>query len=233
MIETAIAYISTMDPGFTKRIKGVSKDDIASFEAMSGRKLPKAYVEFLEAMGLDFGGLDFTPDCVMDFKAIFELYRTEILTGQSPAPEDALVIGAYGMALPSLYLKPLDVDDPGVYAETDDYDLYAESLGNMICHTGFYTYQLPAFGNRVTLHKSDDTESIMEKATQIVMKAGYSALLFSDKARHCLVSEKAGIGIQDIASLGRMITIGYRDETEVQKLIEELQQEFQFKIMRR
>jgi hypothetical protein len=233
MLESAIEYLSKIRPGFPKEIRGATIEKIQLLEGAVGRRLPKSYVEFLSLMGEKTGTLHLTPECAMDIDSITELHRDEITTGQTVVPEDAIVIAAFGIAIPMLCLKPIDADDPAVYAsDLTIHGLYAQSLANMICHTAFYTYQLASYPNRITLHVPVKSPPIMEKSKEAVERHNYTAQAFSDTACSCFESENSAVGIKDMAFLGRMVTIGFREENEITPLIESLQKTFPFKILR-
>ncbi len=117
MIDDLIAYVARYSPDHPARIVGASDEAIAALEAAVGGPLPAAYREFLRAMGVDQGGLDFAFGGEMDVASITEMVVEYSQPGAIP-----LVKGCENYCLvgicPGGYqivLSPRDVPTPPAY----------------------------------------------------------------------------------------------------------------------
>ncbi|HYR28747.1 MAG TPA: SMI1/KNR4 family protein [Thermoanaerobaculia bacterium] len=90
-IERAIAYVSTLDPGFAERIRGASPEEIDALERAMGRPLHPRHRRFLERFGTGPNGLDLGP---VDVRAA--TLREALEVSRGAMPEGVSLFGVSG-----------------------------------------------------------------------------------------------------------------------------------------
>jgi hypothetical protein len=58
MLQEFITLVERYDPGYSRKLRGASPEEISRLEELAGQPLPERYQEFLARLGRDMGGLE-------------------------------------------------------------------------------------------------------------------------------------------------------------------------------
>jgi hypothetical protein len=190
-IEGFVAYATTLDPGFSRRIRGASPETIDVLEALAGAALPASYRAFLAAMGDEDGGLDLTFGGSTRVADVVAFYRKYVVSGRIVLPPGALLIGVGDPPVGDLMLVGRPTGEPAVclWCDGELTGLHAETLGTLLHRTVFAMYRVQRFPH-VALYAAREATPRRAAAAAAALEEGFEPLWFSDAVEFC--GERAG-----------------------------------------
>lgn len=174
IIDRCIAFCTSLDPDFPRRLRGSTPEQIAALEQAMGRPLGEAHRAFLERMGEETGTLDLGPYTTSP-RALVERRKDEL-----SAPPEGMELFAAALADDEdVFLR--EGEDPEVVRhEDDETDAVAGSLSELICLPIFNARRavvLPLQGMYTEKEMRSDTLSRCRRIGELF---GFEPLWFSN-----------------------------------------------------
>ncbi|WP_438032693.1 SMI1/KNR4 family protein [Sorangium sp. So ce204] len=213
-MEKIISYIEQHNPGFARRIRGATPDEIDSLEQTAGHPLPPDYRYFLSVMGHDDGQLFGQKGISTDVPSLLSFYRESVATGENSVPEDCIVIAVGCAVIEQVYLEHDGLGRVFEGGEGEKSSLWAKSFRNLLYQNAYMAHRQRWLPHAV-MHNSTDQTNLSEDVRAVVRSAGLLELDFSDSVTICAESSSATLAFRQIAGETAWVRVAGMDEAAV------------------
>lgn len=188
-----IEYACRWDASFAGRIRGATPAEIAELEDAMREPVPLVYRAFLEVMGNDHGGLNFSFGGESKVHELIAFHRACLATGEASRPSGSCLIGVCPQPGDLVVLHPSDHPSPPVYwADVDVGARFADSLENLLLHQAFAQLRQPAFAHKAVYMDRRNINSL-GRVTEAARALAFQPEHFSDSVAWC--AERAGASL--------------------------------------
>jgi hypothetical protein len=231
-IEEFISFLSKHDPGYPYKIHGASDEEIQALAALSGRKLPPLYSEFLRRMGHSIGDI-LVPDTDFGIDTIIDAYKP---SAWHPPPRYLLIAAHLEDPYLDYHLDLDSGDNPVVVrftagsdlSDSDSIEFSFPSFEDLLLSYGFLFKRMRDLPHQALLFPSASKEKQMGTASQeiagtieqLAEKLGFQKVPLTRPDLLLLDREDAAIYVLTHPRIGRSFKLATKDEVEFTRIRE-------------
>lgn len=195
-IDNFVQFLDSFAPGIARQLVGAQAREIDDLEALVGAALPEVYRGYLLATGRSPSVLPLFEDADSRIERLLDHYRNVILTGEQPAPANAVLVAVSGRTFAEACLE-LGAADGRVLATLNSKvsGVYADSFTKLLFKTAFLRYR-PNQLKKSAIYFGTTLTPALEKIRGMSQLFDFSQEWFSDSVNLCLDRKDAALVAQ-------------------------------------
>jgi hypothetical protein len=220
-VDQLLSFVARYDGNFATRVRGARAQDVAALGRLVGRPLPPAYAAYLARMGENDAALTWAFDASTTIAAVTAYYR-ERAAGTARVADGCILIACDGVQVPEVSLQGQQRQPRVVFTCSGTVrGVFAESFEKLLLRSAFRRYW--PLGHACSRFYSAPWEElgrqpVLPRAQDIVARAGFRPLWFSDTIAYCGQRPGAAAFLQQYENQGLTVKLAGDVEAELDEL---------------